>query len=98
MDAPAYFSIVDQLQREYKDSLEVFRYDMIPGKNVLDRKVRLRSYTKAVAAFLFIRYDSPGKFMENIGDSSSIVVRLLPYKFEVIEAQSIDELTKKVKK
>lgn len=97
MKASDYFTNSAALKREYKDSIDVVSYDMIPGKNMLDQKLKIKSYTKAKAAFLFARYDNSGVFMENVSSSPSIVVRFLQYKFEVINAMSLDELTKKVR-
>ncbi|MDR3031258.1 MAG: hypothetical protein LBU35_02640 [Holosporales bacterium] len=96
MDAQGYFPNSDSLQKKYKDSIKIFKYDMIPGKNKLDQNIKLRSYRKAQAAFLFARYSTPGKFMENISDSASIVVKFLPYKMEVVSAISLEAIKEKV--
>ncbi|GHT88555.1 hypothetical protein FACS1894113_1260 [Alphaproteobacteria bacterium] len=97
MDAQGYFPNADALKKKYKDSIEIFEYDMIPGKNKLEQKIRLRSYRQAKAAFLFARYSTPGKFMENVGTAPSIVVRFLPYKMELISATSLEALVDKAK-
>ena len=92
MDAQGYFTGAVLLERTYKDSIEVFKFDMIPGRNQIDKELRLRSYTKAKGAFVFAKYASPGKFMENVGSSPNIVVKFLPYKMEVISALSLEAL------
>ena len=98
MDAQGYFPDSENLQKKYKDSIEVFKFDLVPGKNKLDQKIKLKSYKKAQAAFLFARYSTPGKFAENISDSASWVVRFLPYKMEVVSALSLEALLEKVNK
>ncbi|MDR0744557.1 MAG: hypothetical protein LBE97_01210 [Holosporales bacterium] len=97
MDAQGYFPNYEAMQKKFKDSIEIFKYDMIPGKNKLDQKIKLKSYKKAISAFLFARYSTPGKFMENIGDAASLVVRFLPYKMEVISESSLDAVLNKGK-
>lgn len=92
MDAQTYFSSINNLEKEYKDSLEIHKYDMIPGKNVLNQIVDIGSYSRAQGAFLFAKYSTQGKFMEDVGGSMSIVVKFLPYKIEVISANSLKEL------
>lgn len=96
MDAQGYFPESEALQKKYKDSIEVFKFDIIPGKNKLDQKIKLKSYKKAQAAFLFARYSTPGKFAENISNNVSWVVRFHSHKMEVISAVSLDALTEKV--
>ena len=96
MDSQGYFTNVASLEKTYKDSIEIFKYDMIPGRNKLDQKIKLRSYSKAKCAFLFAKYLTPGKFMENIGSSPTLVVRFLAYKMEVSSESSLDSLMEKI--
>jgi hypothetical protein len=96
MDAQGYFSNVDSLKKTYKDSIEIFSFDIIPGKNKTDQKINLRSYNKAQGAFIFAKYSTPGKFTENVGRSHSMVVRLLPYKMEVVSDTNLDAMTSKI--
>ncbi|MDR3046133.1 MAG: hypothetical protein LBU51_00780 [Bacteroidales bacterium] len=96
MDAKGYFSSVVSLEKTYKDSIEIFKYDMIPGRNKLNQSINLKSYTKAKGAFLFAKYLTPGKFMENVGSARSLVVRFLPYKMEVHSDTNLDALTQKL--
>jgi hypothetical protein len=96
MDSQGYFSSVAVMEKTYKDSIEIFRYDMIPGKNKIGQNVKPRSYIKAKGAFLFAKYLTPGKFMENIGRSHRLVVRFLPYKMETHDNVGLEELSKKL--
>ena len=96
MDSQGYFSTVSSLEKTYKDSIEIFKFDMIPGRNKLNQNISLRSYTKAKGAFLFAKYSSPGKFMENVGTTKTLVVKFLPYKMEVHSDISLDALTSKL--
>jgi hypothetical protein len=96
MDATGYFTGADSLKKTYKDSIEVFNFDMIPGRNKLDQKINLKSYTKALGAFIFAKYSTPGRFAENVGSARSIVVRFLPYKMEVISDANLDSVTSKI--
>lgn len=92
MDAQTYFTSIEKMEKEYKDSIQVFRYDMIPSKNKLNQIIDIKSYSKAKGAFLFAKYSAQGKFMEDVGGSVSVVVRFLPYKIEVVEANSLDDI------
>jgi hypothetical protein len=96
MDSAGYFSSVVSLEKTYKDSIEIFKYDMIPGRNKLDQSIKLRSYGKAQSGYVFAKYSTPGKFMENIGPSPTLVVRFMPYKMEVSSDISLDALTSKL--
>ncbi|MDR1034671.1 MAG: hypothetical protein LBL32_01920, partial [Holosporales bacterium] len=58
MDARGYFTSVDSLRKTYKDSIEIFSFDIIPGKNKLDQKIKLKSYSKAQGAFIFAKYSA----------------------------------------
>ncbi len=92
MDSKAYFNNIAKLEKEYKDSIEVFKFDMIPGKNQLGKEVSLKSYAKAKGAYLFAKYSSPGKFAENIGASIIVLVKCLPYKIEVMSLNNLNEV------
>ena len=67
MDAQTYFTQLETLKKTYKDSLEIFTYDIIPGKNKLSKKVEPRSRFKAKGAYIFAKYSSPGRYSETIG-------------------------------
>ena len=96
MDSQGYFSTVSSLEKTYKDSIEIFKFDMIPGRNKLNQNISLRSYTKAKGAFLFAKYSSQGKFMENVGTTKTLVVKFLPYKMEVHSDISLAALSSKL--
>jgi hypothetical protein len=96
MDAQGYFTSADSLQKTYKDSIEIFSFDMIPGKNKEKQKISLKSYNKALGAFIFAKYSTSGKFAENIGSAKSIVVKFLPHKMEVVSDSTLESLTNKV--
>lgn len=93
MDSKGYFSESISLKKTYKDSIEIFAYDLIPGRNKLNQKISLQSYTKAKGAFIFAKYETPGKFAENIGMAQNLVVRFLPYKMEVHSDINFEALT-----
>lgn len=96
MDSRGYFSTVASLEKTYKDSIEIFKFDMIPGRNKLNQEISLRSYTKAKGAFLFAKYLTPGKFVENVGKTKTLVVRFLPYKMETHSDINLEALTSKL--
>lgn len=96
MDSKKYFLNSTSLEKTYKDSIQIFQYDLIPGRNKLDNKINLRSYTKAKGAFIFAKYDSQGKFAENIGMAQNLVVRFLPYKMELHTDINFEALTSKL--
>jgi hypothetical protein len=96
MDSNGYFTNAESLEKTYKDSIEVFRFDMIPGRDKLARPIKVRSRTKASGAFIFAKYSTPGKFMESIGRARKIVVRFKPNKMEVISGTNLNELKEKM--
>ncbi|MDR0640520.1 MAG: hypothetical protein LBF65_02205 [Holosporales bacterium] len=96
MDAQGYFTSADSLQKTYKDSIEVFSFDIIPGRNKLGQKINLKSYNKAQGAMIFAKYSTPGKFAENVGSSRSMVVRFLPHKMEIVADTDFGTMTKKL--
>ncbi|MDR1333220.1 MAG: hypothetical protein LBJ69_02330 [Holosporales bacterium] len=96
MDAKGYFQATTSLEKTYKDSIEIFKIDLVPGRDRKGYRVDIKSRTKAKAAFLFAKYLTPGKFMENVGVSNRITVRFLPNKMEVHHNIDLEALTKKL--
>ena len=92
-DAKVYFEQVESLKKTYKDSIEIFKFDIIPGRNQLDRQIKLRSYTKAKGAFIFAKYTTPGKYMENVGMAKTLTVEFLPNKMELHSDINLEQLT-----
>ena len=92
-DSKVYFEQVNSLQKTYKDSIQIFKFDMIPGRNQLNRPINLRSYTKAKGAFIFAKYTTPGKFIENVGIARKLTVRFLPNSMEVHSDVNLESLT-----
>lgn len=76
MDAQTYFTQLEDLKKTYKDSLEIFTYDIIPGKNKLSKKVEPRSRFRAKAAYIFAKYSSPGRYSETIGLYPKLLVHM----------------------
>ena len=37
-DAKVYFENVSSMRKTYKDNMEIFQYDLIPGKNQINKK------------------------------------------------------------
>ena len=97
-DAKVYFEQVNSLKKTYKDTIEIFKFDMIPGKNQLNKAINLRSYSKAKGAFVFAKYTTPGKYMENVGLARTLIVRFLPNKMELHSDISFEKLTEKIKR
>lgn len=95
-DSKHYFEQVENLKKVYKDSIEIFNFDLVPGKNRIDQKISLTSYTKAKGAFIFAKYETPGKFMESIGMIETLTVRFLPSKMETHSNLNLDSLTAKL--
>jgi hypothetical protein len=96
MDSRGYFTTAESLRKTYKDSIEIFRFDIIPGRNRLNQKINIRSRFKAKGAFIFAKYSASGKFMESVGMSKHLVVRFQPYNMEVISDMSFDKLKEKI--
>lgn len=92
----AYFNQVESLKKTYKDTIQIFSFDLIPGKNRLDQPIKLRSYVRAKGAFIFAKYTTPGKYKESIGLARTLVVNFLSNKMELYSDMSIDKLLKKV--
>jgi hypothetical protein len=84
MDSKAYFNAVSKLEAEYKDSIEIFKFDVIPGKDQINKNIKVRSYSKALGAYLFVRYSAQGKFMENIGSAAVLIVKCMPDRIEIV--------------
>ncbi len=76
MDAQTYFTELENLKKTYKDSLEIFSYDIIPGKNKLSKKVEPKSRLKAKGAYIFAKYSSQGKYAEKIGLYPKLLVHM----------------------
>ena len=92
-DAKVYFEQVESLKKSYRDSIQIFQFDMIPGKNQLGKEIKLRSYSKAKGAFISAKYTTPGKYMENIGVARTLTVKFLPNKMELHPDISLEKLT-----
>lgn len=97
-DAKAYFSQVNALTRTYKDNIQIFKFDLIPGKNKLAQPIKLRSYFKAKGAFIFAKYTTQGKYMENIGLARTLTVLFLQNKMELHSDISFDKLAEKIRR
>lgn len=93
MDAQTYFTQLEDLKTTYKDSLEIFTYDIIPGKNKLSKRVEPRSRFKAKGAYIFAKYSSPGRYSETIALYPKLLVQMkrdrmiLRYDFDFKEWQ-----------
>lgn len=91
-DSKAYFEQVGNLQKAYRDTLELFKFDMVPGRNQIGKNIRLRSYSNAKGAFIFAKYTTAGKFMENVGMARTLTVKFLPNKMELHPDISLERL------
>ena len=87
MDAQTYFSQLPELRRLYKDKLEIFSYDIIPGKSKVKQKIEPRSRTKAYGAYIFAKYSVNGKFAERLGLNSKIIVKFEEYKMTIYDGK-----------
>jgi hypothetical protein len=85
MDSKAYFNKIAKLKKENKDFIEILEFDMIPGKNQINKPIKLKSYAKAKGAYLFAKYEIPGKFMEDIGGTPLATIRCLSHKIELVD-------------
>ena len=83
MDAQTYFTQLETLKKTYKDSLEIFTYDIIPGKNKRSKKIEPRSRFKAKGAYIFAKYCSPGKYAETIGLYPKLLVQMKKDRMEL---------------
>lgn len=87
MDAPTYFTQLPELRRLYKDKLEIFSYDIIPGKSKVNQKIEPRSRTKAYGAYIFAKYSVNGKFAERLGLNRKIIVKFEEYKMTIYDGK-----------
>lgn len=85
MDAQMYFTQLPELKRLYKDKMEIFSYDIIPGKSKIKQKVEPRSRTKAFGAYIFAKYTVNGKFAERLGLNKKIIVKFEEYKMTIYD-------------
>ncbi len=83
MDAQSYFTQLEELKRTYKDSIEIFTYDIIPGKNKTSKKIEPRSRFKAKGAYIFAKYSSPGRYSETIGLYPKLLVHMRQDRMEL---------------
>ncbi len=88
MDAQTYFTQLSELRRLYKDKLEIFSYDIIPGKSRLKEKIEPRSRTKAFGSYIFAKYTVNGKFAERLGLNKKILVKFEEYKMIIYDGTS----------
>jgi hypothetical protein len=94
-NAKDYFASVDALEREYKTAMEIFRFDIIPGKDCLNNKIKVSSYARAEGAFLFVKYETHGRFIENIGKLPIIFVECKEASIEILNSNNIKDVLKK---
>lgn len=92
MDAKSYFNSDISKINEHSSDVQIFRYDLIPGKNVIGKAVNIRSYTKAMGAFLFAKYSRPGKFTAKIGASAILAVRCTSNNIQVLTTDNLTEV------
>ena len=83
MDSQSYFTKLSEIEKHYKDSIEIFKYDIIPGKNQISKSIEPKSRTKARGVYLFAKYTGQGNFSENIGLAKKILVQFQQHKMEV---------------
>ena len=98
MDSQTYFTQVNDLEKRYKDAVEIFKYDIIPGKNQLSKRIEPKSRTKARGVYLFAKYTGQGNFSENIGLAKKIVVKFQQHKMEVVFDTTFKKLQKQINK
>lgn len=90
MSHTAYFNNVSDLERDNRGSLQIFKYDIVPGTRRGPIETKLNSYSKARGVFVFAKYNAQGRFMENIGTSYSAVVKFMANSMSVTTAASSD--------
>ncbi|MBR1944450.1 MAG: hypothetical protein IJ848_03165 [Alphaproteobacteria bacterium] len=83
MDAKTYFTQLEDMKKKYKDSIEIFSYDIIPGKNKPSKRIEPRSRFKAKGAYIFAKYSSPGRYAETIGLYPKLLVQLKRDRMEL---------------
>lgn len=61
MDSSAYFAAVKQLQQDYPDDLEIFRWEVVPGAHLENQRILLQDF-RGQGVLVFMRYadDIPG--------------------------------------
>lgn len=92
MDAKAYFNDDISKSQESNPNIQIFKFDLIPGKNVVGKKVKVKSYSKARGAYLFVKYSKPGKFTANISASSTPVVKCTINSIQILNPQNLSDI------
>lgn len=92
MDVKSYFNSDISKLNESSSDVQIFKYDLIPGKNIIGKTVNIRSHTKAMGAFLFAKYSRPGKFTLKVGSSAILVVKCSSNNIQAVTTSNIAEI------
>lgn len=85
--ADKYFEDQKQMEKDYKDAVDFFKFEITPGQRMPDQNVTL-SHTNGLGGYIFARYSSPGPHRASI--SSDRVVKIILGKID-FEIQTVKE-------
>jgi hypothetical protein len=98
LDSASYFNKVEKLETDRKDVLQIFKFDIIPGRDQLNKPIKVKSYSKATGAYLFAKYSAKGNFFGNVGEGVVMTVTFQNSKIKVETEKDKKEKKKKKKK
>jgi hypothetical protein len=98
MDSAAYFNKAEKLEEDRKDVLQIFKFDIIPGRDQLNKRINVKSYMKATGAYVFAKYSAKGNFFGNVGTGTIMTVTFQNNKIKIESAKDKKDKEKKKKK
>lgn len=82
MNSDEYFKKSEQLERDYRSTIEVFKFEIPPGVKVDPQTISPKN-VMGVGCGVFARYKSPGAHRYNVGSDRVIEIELGPTDFKV---------------
>ena len=91
MNAEKYFESIQQIKRDFPQAIEVFHWEVVPGRSVNFEKLRYKK-TSPLGAVIFARFIAPGDHRKVIGTQENLVIHLMRDGFETYEEKSYDPI------
>lgn len=82
LNSDQYFQQADQIERDYRATIEVYKYEIPPGVKMDPQCISPRS-AMGKACGIFARYATPGAHRYNVGSDRIIQINLGPNDFNV---------------
>ena len=84
ISANVYFNSVQKLERDYKDAVQIIKFDLMPGKSKLNQSIDVTSRFRAKGAYVIARYQNNGNTKANIGHMPIVIVKCKRNGIDVI--------------